>query len=783
MMKNYILLLLLFTSTSLWSQLNMSQTGFLDLSTVHSGALMNDVWGYTDENNNEYAIVGTTKGTSVVDVTDPANPTEVYWEPGLESTWRDIKINGDYAYVTTEAENGLLILDLSPLPGSTALTSYYYYGTAGTNEWQSAHNIWIDENDRAYIFGSNSTSNEGVIVLDISNPTSPVEIGGFDNWYAHDGFVRNDTGYFAHISDGFFSVVDMTDPANPILLGTKETPNSFAHNIWPNDQGNIVFTTDEVSGAFVTAYDITDPSNIVELDRIQSSPGDGIIPHNAHVLGDYVVTSYYTNGVVIHDASNPTNLVEVANYDTSPFSSPDFHGCWGVYPFFASGNIVATDIDEGLFVLSVNYKEAAYAHGTITDQSNSQPIYNAEVEMINFNQPDRSDAAGEYQVGLVDETIVDLAFFKVGYYRDTLYNVPLTPGDTTFTDIQLVPIPPFPLTINVYDQNMNPLSNIQYELIHDYITYSGVTDGNGQVQLDLYYEDLYDLNVGQWGYTTFCDNQFMIDQNTMTIDIYLDEGYYDDFTFDYGWAAFGNAVQGIFERGVPVAAGSAYLENPDGDLPSDCGENAYVTGLGSDNVFEGSTTLISPVFDLTSYTNPFIGFHHFYFNFWGGSAPNDTLEVLLSNGMETVTLFKDYYNNPNSDMEMWLQHEFQVNNFITPTVNMQLIVTIEDQTATPNITEAAIDRFIITEGSGVGISEEQEFQVRVFPNPTSDYLNIEATMTTFEQYRIVDVSGKVHQSGAVKGQQIDVVDLPVGYYIIQLQKQDQTWENCTFSKY
>lgn len=780
-MKKNLTLFFVFLAGVTFSQLNMALESQLDLSNTHPGIEVNDVWGYTDENNNEYAIVGTTDGTAIVDVTDPGNPVEIFWEPGLSSPWRDIKVNGDYAYVTTEAENGLLIIDMSPLPSGTNLVTSYYYGTPGTNEWSSAHNIWIDENDRAYIFGANG-SNNGVIILDISSPMSPVEIGGFDDWYAHDGFVRNDIGYFAHINDGFFSVVDLTTPSAPVLLGTQNTPNNFAHNIWPNDQGNVVFTTDEVSDGYIAAYDVSNPANIQKLDQIQSSPGEGIIPHNAHVLGNYIVTSYYTDGVVIHDASSPSNLVEVAHYDTSPFDTPDFHGCWGVYPFFASGTIVASDIDEGLFILTANYKEAAYAHGKVTDNSNGNPILNAEVEILNDVQPDHTDNNGDYQVGTVDQSAFDLAFFKVGYYRDTLYNVPLTPGDTTIADIALTPIPQFPLTIEVVDQNLQPLSNIKYRLEHEYIDYSGVSNGNGEVQLDLFYEDEYKLYVGQWGYETFCNEQLNISQSTGTIQVVIDEGYYDDFTFDLGWSAFGDASQGIFERGVPVVAGSAYVENPDGDIDSDCGENAYVTGLAGDNVFDGGTTLISPVFDATTYTNPFVGFYHFYFNFWGDAAPNDTLHVYLSNGVENVEIFRDFYDNPDSDMSVWLQHEFEIGNYVTPTQNMQLIVSIEDQTDFPNITEAAIDRFVVTEGSGVDIEKnDQEKTITLYPNPTSGVITLVGIDHT-AAYKIIAIDGKVVQQGQVSNMSINVNELAQGYYTLMIQNKQQSWEKLPFSK-
>ena len=72
------------------AQLNMTQLGYLDIPTLHSTGL-NDIWGYTDELGNEYALVGAKDGVSIVDVTVPTSPVEVKWIPGMNSIWRDIK--------------------------------------------------------------------------------------------------------------------------------------------------------------------------------------------------------------------------------------------------------------------------------------------------------------------------------------------------------------------------------------------------------------------------------------------------------------------------------------------------------------------------------------------------------------------------------------------------------------------------------------------------------------------------------------------------------------------
>ena len=144
-MKKIILILSIFSTFSLsYSQLNMQQLGYLDLVAMHNSDL-SDIWGWSN-GVQEYAIVGGNDGTSVVDVTNPANPVEVFYEPGVNSIWRDIKTYNGYAYVTTEgndttiAENGLLIIDLNSLPGNTNLSTTYYTGPNNA-KWQSAHNL------------------------------------------------------------------------------------------------------------------------------------------------------------------------------------------------------------------------------------------------------------------------------------------------------------------------------------------------------------------------------------------------------------------------------------------------------------------------------------------------------------------------------------------------------------------------------------------------------------------------------------------------------------------
>ncbi len=126
------------------AQLNTTQVGHLDINTVHSTGL-NDIWGYVDTLGNEYALVGATDGVSIVDVTNPAVPVEVHWTPGLNSIWRDIKTFNKHAYVTTEANEGLLIIDLSTLPNAAGIDTLHWFGPGlSSDSLMTAHNLFID---------------------------------------------------------------------------------------------------------------------------------------------------------------------------------------------------------------------------------------------------------------------------------------------------------------------------------------------------------------------------------------------------------------------------------------------------------------------------------------------------------------------------------------------------------------------------------------------------------------------------------------------------------------
>ena len=204
------------------------------------------------------------------------------------------------------------------------------------------------------------TLNGGVIVLDIAtNPEAPVSLGYFNlGAYTHDLYVHNDTIFNNNGWSGM-AIWDMTDLNNPNQLGslTGYPQAGYNHSSWVTPDGETMVMCDETHNRPVRMVDVSDlnsPSILATFRSALNAPQDTkSIAHNPIIHGDYAVISYYHDGVQIYDITDPSSPVRSAYYDTDTTDSVyfGFDGCWGVYPYLPSGNIIASDVLFGLYVL------------------------------------------------------------------------------------------------------------------------------------------------------------------------------------------------------------------------------------------------------------------------------------------------------------------------------------------------------------------------------------------------------------------------------------------------
>ena len=336
------------------------------------------------------------------------------------------------------------IIDLSNLPNSVSSDQHEFWtkSSPGIGVIGACHNIFIEEaTGIAYLSGC-SVVNGGVIMIDVK-PAVPVYLGITNNSYSHDVYVRNDTLYSSDLEDGVFSVHDVKDKTNPQLLANQRTPFQFTHNTWLSDDGNTIFTTDELGDAPIGAYDISDLDDIKLINQFypEGTRGTRLIPHNVHVKNDFLITSYYTEGVVITDASRPHNLVQVGQYDTFEGPNGSFEGVWGAFPFFESNIVLISDQNEGLFILQPNYQRASFFEGIVRDSVTGEELSSVNIDIVYRGQTileSRTGFDGKFELGTTQAGLVEVTFSKPDY-KTRIIEVDLQNGALANLSLNLLP--------------------------------------------------------------------------------------------------------------------------------------------------------------------------------------------------------------------------------------------------------------------------------------------------------------------------------------------------------
>ena len=317
------------------------------------GGSYTDVYGVAI-NGGEYAVIGSTMGAHIIDVTNPSQSYEAAFVPGAFQgslvTHRDYFHMDNYLYaVCDQGSSTLQIIDLSNLPNSVTII----YDTDSLIS--TTHNIFIDTlNKKLY-----TTSGK---VFDISDPINPSFLFHMGFFY-HDLYVENDTGYFNCFSNGL-QIYEMTTNSPQYLGSLTSYPDQGTnHSGWKKD--SIYIMADENGGLSLKVIDVSDLNNLQVIALFNSgvlpSPA---VPHNLIIRDNFVYVSYYCDGLQVFDISNPNNPIKAGYYDTYPsIYCSGFKGNWGVDPQLPSGIILVSDVQSGLFILEFDYNEESICDG------------------------------------------------------------------------------------------------------------------------------------------------------------------------------------------------------------------------------------------------------------------------------------------------------------------------------------------------------------------------------------------------------------------------------------
>ena len=443
--------------------------------TQRAGVLLNDIWGWTSPRGEDYALVGTADGLSIVRVTDPDEPVFIGQVPtadpgAFNNLWGDAAVytatrrgrysaeyrdddddDGDdddrrsrsFVYFTTEADGvGINILGLDkldamgPAPDPTFKIPPDAVFKGGG--YDSSHNISINQGSGfAYVTGVNlvpdadgKTACDGdpnhpsrfnTLILDLrSNPLEPEVAACLADRGEHDAYVVNyrgrDRDYYGHeiafifdgrdkdaagrngqrVDDtpgvpvgGATEIWDVTDKDDIKFISSFVPPGlCFSHAGWTNSlRHEFLLINDEIdeprdaepndgTGFFRTNFcnsdepqdpapnprlyvmDIRDLDNPVYQETFfVHSPGDN--DHNFVRDGNKLYWAIYNGGTRVLEMRKrrgKLKLRDIARLDSEPrtITPPFFNGQWGVFPFRGGRTIVASDIVNGLIVMSLD---------------------------------------------------------------------------------------------------------------------------------------------------------------------------------------------------------------------------------------------------------------------------------------------------------------------------------------------------------------------------------------------------------------------------------------------
>lgn len=304
--------------------------------------------------------------------------------------WRDIKVIGHYAYIGAESpKHGVQIFDLNKIldtdPKNPPTFSVRSDLAAHFDGFGSSHNIVVnEETDLVIAVGTahNLKCRAGLWMIDVSNPLKPQDAGCVaDDGYVHDaqcviyhGPQQNYQGkeICFNYNEDALTIVDITRRTLPRQLSrTTYNGATYTHQGWLTDDHKYLLLDDELDEQEKTgpAADQRTTTYVVDVQDLANPVFRGVykspqkaIDHNQYIIDGISYQANYGSGLrmvnVTSIAQDDTGALfeEAAFFDVHPEDdavggNAEFYGAWSVYPYFASGNIVVSSIERGLFSL------------------------------------------------------------------------------------------------------------------------------------------------------------------------------------------------------------------------------------------------------------------------------------------------------------------------------------------------------------------------------------------------------------------------------------------------
>ncbi len=214
----------------------------------------------------------------------------------------DVVVKDDIAYLSVAKEPGpseLLILDVSDPTNPIELGFYDQIG-------------YPDQlavvNDIVFI-----TDRQGPLcIIDATDPSNPEKIGEYlGSGETYDIEIIGDLAYLADWNQGL-NILNISEPSEPELIGNYDILGA-ANQL--NVVGDLVYMSDHRStNTGLVVLNVSVPSNPFLVDSY--FPSDEL--WNPHVFGDYIYCGNHeleAGELIILDTSDPSNITEAGQFD------------------------------------------------------------------------------------------------------------------------------------------------------------------------------------------------------------------------------------------------------------------------------------------------------------------------------------------------------------------------------------------------------------------------------------------------------------------------------------
>jgi choice-of-anchor B domain-containing protein len=193
-------------------------------------------------------------GMHVLSLADPENPVQLsFFNPYYI---HDLYVGGGRGYAGAISSGSLRIINTSNPAALSTIASHFYSGAATHNAWPNSagtHCLTTDETGGGHLKIWDITGLPSVTLASEYFPSNEPSV-------IHDIRVKNDICYISHYLAGT-RVVDVTDPTNPVEIGYYDThplPGAVYDGNWgvyPFRPDDILYASDRQTGLHILRFD------------------------------------------------------------------------------------------------------------------------------------------------------------------------------------------------------------------------------------------------------------------------------------------------------------------------------------------------------------------------------------------------------------------------------------------------------------------------------------------------------------------------------------------------